>query len=132
MGKKVVDTICRTGNAGSPTRFIEVIIGSGKDAVREVLSTPITKIKGPEQFRHGGSHIPVEQYGFQVGAKTVERFADAAALVLRKHQVVLALPKDDSVQEYVKRAYRIIDGKDVLRLLKKADFAEYIPAVEAA
>jgi len=132
MGKKVVDTIRRTGNASSPTRFIEVIIGSGKNAVREVLSTPISKIKGPEQFRHGGEHIPVEQYGFQVGVKTVERFADATALVLRKHRVILALPKDDSVQEYVKRAYRIIDGKDTLRTLKKADFAEYVPAVEAA
>ena len=112
MGKKIVDTIRRTGNAQSSTRYIEVIQGSGKNAVREVLGTPITKIKGPEQFRHGAEHVPVEQYGFTIGAKSVERFADAAALVLRKHQVRLALPNDDDVQEYVKRAYRIIDGKE--------------------
>jgi len=132
MGKKVVDTIRRTGNAQSPTRHIEVIVGSGKSAVREVLGTAIKKIKGPEQFRHGGAHIPVEQYGFQVGAKTVERFADATALVLRKHRIALAQPKADDVQEYVKRAYRIIDGKDKLRTLKKADTAGYKLAVEAA
>ena len=132
MGKKVVDVIRRTGNAQSPTRYIEIIQGSGKSAVREVLKTAITKIKGPEQFRHGAAHTPVEQYGFQVGVKSVERFADAAALVLRKHRVVLALPKDDSVQEYVKRAYRIIDGKEALRILKKADMEGYKPAVEAA
>ena len=132
MGKKVVDVIRRTGNAQSPTRYIEVIMGSGKSAVREVLKTAITKIKGQEQFRHGAAHVPVEQYGFQVGAKSVERFADAAALVLRKHRVVLALPKDEDVQEYVKRAYRIIDGKETLRILKKADREGFKPAVEAA
>lgn len=132
MGKKVVDVIRRTGNAQSPTRYIEVIRGSGKSATREVLGTAITKIKGPEHFRHGAAHVPMEQYGFQVGAKSVERFADAAALVLRKHRIVLALPKDDDVQEYVKKAYRIIDGKDKLRILKKRDMAGYKPAVEAA
>ena len=132
MGKKVVDVIRRTGNAQSPTRYIEVIRGSGKSAIREVLKTAITKIKGPEHFRHGANHIPMEQYGFRVGAKTVMRFADATALVLRKHQIVLALPKDEDVQEYVKRAYQIIDGKEDLRLLKKAETADYKPAVEAA
>jgi len=132
MAKKIVDTIRRTGSAQSSTRYIEVITGSGKDAVREVLKTAIKKIKGPEQFRHGGSHIPVEQYGFQVGVKTVERFADATALVLRKHRVALAQPKADDVQEYVKRAYRIIDGKEKLRVMKKAEFAGFKPAIEAA
>lgn len=131
MGNKVVDVIRRTGNARSPSRYIEVIQGSGKNAVREVLGTQIIKIKGPEQFRHGADHIPVEQYGFQVGARTVERFADATALVLRKHRVVLALPDDESVQEYVKRAYRIIAGKETLRILKDVP-EDYKPAVEAA
>jgi len=131
MSRKIVDVIRRTGNAQSPSRFIEVIQGSGKNAVREVLSTPITKIKGPEAFRFGAAHTPVEQYGFQVGAKTVERFADAAALVLRKHQVRLALPNDEGVQEYVQRAFRIIEGKEKLRILKDVP-AGFVPAIEAA
>lgn len=128
---KIVDVIRRTGNAASPSRHIEVIQGSGKNAVREVLSTSITKVKGPEQFRHGAAHTPVEQYAFQVGAKTVERFADAAALVLRKHKVRLALPNDDGVQEYVKRAFDIVEGREELRIVKELP-EDYAPAVEAA
>jgi len=130
MTKKIVDTIRRTGNAKSPSRYIEVIQGSGKHADRQVLSTAITKVQGDEQFRHGALRIPIEQYAFKVGTKTVERFADAAALVLRKHQVVLANPEADDVQEYVKRAYAIINGTDKLRVLKDIP-KDFKPAVAA-
>lgn len=129
MSKKVVDAIRRTGNASSPIRQIEVIQGFGRTQVRQVLSTPIMKLKGPEKFRFGANHVPMEQYGFKVGAKFVERFADAAALVLRKHQVVLASPGASDVQEYVRKAYQIIGGEEVLREVDPPE--AFVPAAES-
>lgn len=131
MSKKIVDTIRRTGTASSPTRFIVTIQGSGKDAVRTTLSTPITKVKGPEQFRHGGAHVPMEQYAFQVGSTTYERFADAAAVVLKRHHVELAQPDASDVQEYVQKAFKIIRGEEKLRILKEVP-ESYQPAIEVA
>lgn len=131
MSKKIVDTIRRTGNAQSPSRYLVVIQGEGKHAHRVTLSTAITKIKGPEQFRHGASHIPVEQYAFRVGTTTYERFADAAAVVLKKHHVELANPNAEDLQEYVAKAYKIIRGEEQLRILAEVP-ETFVPAVEAA
>lgn len=131
MSKKIVDTIRRTGNAQSPARYIVVIQGEGKDAVRTTLGTAITKVKGPEQFRFGGQHTPVEQYAFQVGKVTYERFADATAVILKKHHIELANPTADDVQEYVKRALKINRGEEKLRVLEEVP-TSYVPAVEAA
>lgn len=131
MAHKIVDTIRRTGTKTSPIRHIEVIQGSGKSAVREVLSTEIVKLKAPEQFRNGPARTPVEQYHFQVGSKVVERFADAAALVLRKHQIRLADPSAEGLQTYVKKAFDIIEGRAELSVI--AELPEgFKPAVEAA
>jgi len=98
--------------------------------VRQVLSTPIVKIQGPDAFRHGPAHVPVEQYGFRVGSRTVERFADAAALVLRKHKVRLSQPDAEGVQQYVRRAFAIIEGEEELRTFNPSE--DFAPARKSA
>jgi len=115
MSNKIVDAIRRTGRSASPTRQIVVVQGFGKAKVETVLSTKITKISKPDAYRKmGGRNQPVEQYAFRVGDKTVERFADATALVLRKHQVRLS-PDIDVKQAYVKKAFDILAGKESLQ-----------------
>ena len=113
MATKTVDQIRRTGSGTSKIRQIVVVQGSGKTAVETVLSTPIEKISKGLAFRHGAARVPVEQYAFKVGAKTVERFADAAALVLKRHHIELA--SDEGAQTYVKRAFEILRGREELR-----------------
>lgn len=130
MTTKIVDTIRRTGTATSPIRQLIVVQGSGKHAVETVLSTSIEKIKGAEAFRFGGSPRPMEQYAFRVGKTVVERFADAAALVLRRHHVSLADPAADDHQEYVKRAFAILAGTEAMRVLSSEDIEGYQPARE--
>ena len=115
MTSKVVDQIKRTGTSQSPMRQLVVVQGSGKDKVEVVLSTPIEKLTAPNAFRKGGGgNKPVEQYGFKVGAKRVYRFADATALVMRKHHITLA-PNAEDVPLYVQHAIAILDGKEQLR-----------------
>lgn len=114
MAKKIVDTIRRTGNSKTAIRQIVVVQGSGKSAVETVLSTPITKIDMGMSFRNGGRRTPIEQYAFKVGKRTVERFADAAALVLKKHNIALAGQMEEA-QTYVQRAFAIVQGKDEIR-----------------
>jgi len=112
-----VDTIHRTGTAASPTRYIVTIRGKGRDKEEKQLSTPITKIGWKPEFRHGLRRTPVEQYAFKVGKQTVERFADATALVMRKHQVELEDPTEGH-QGYVKQALKMIAGQEKIHFLK--------------
>lgn len=115
MATKHADRIARTGSATTPTRKIVVYTGSGKNEIREVLTTPITKIEWGLQFRYGAAHTPVEQYAFQVGKTVYERFADATAAVLKRHHV--KLPVLGTHQIYVRRALDILAGVDELRVL---------------
>lgn len=96
MAQKLVDSIRRTGTSTSPIRQLVVVQGSGKNAVETVLSTPIEKIDMGLSFRNGGARTPIEQYAFRVGGKTVERFADAAALVFKRHHIALAGQIDEA------------------------------------
>jgi hypothetical protein len=115
MAKKVVDAVRRTGSARSKVRQIVVIQGEGKNKVEQVLSTTIEKLEFAPQFRFGKSPRPIDQYGFKVGSKSVERFADATALVLKRHQVQIAQPED--AQIYVKKAVAIMEGKEALHTM---------------
>jgi len=116
MANKRVEFISRTGSSKSTVRRIEVQIGTGKKAVRTMLSTPITKVVSGVAFRLGGKHIPVEQYHFEVGKQKVQRFADATALVLKRHFVVMDDEAVAQSQDYVQRAFAILSGKEVLRM----------------
>jgi len=110
----IVDRVYRTGTAESRTRSLVVVTGKGSDKVERQLSTPIEKIEWMPEFRIAGtSRAPIEQYGFKVGAKTVMRFADATALVLKRHHVRIS---GKVKQAYVRKAFRIIDGREDLRL----------------
>jgi len=110
----VVDRVYRTGKAEDRVRSLVVVIGFGKEAQERQLSTPIEKVEWEPAYRIGGAgRSPVEQYGFKVGSKLVMRFADATALVLRRHHVKIA---GEPSQAYVKKALRINEGKEELRL----------------
>lgn len=113
MAQKIVTSIRRTGTVASPTRQIVVVQGTGRKSVETVLSTPIEKIEMGLSFRNGGARTPIEQYAFRVGTKTVERFADATALVLKKHHI--ALDDMETAQTYVKKAFKILTGQEDLR-----------------
>lgn len=117
MNKMLVNAIRRTGSATSPIRQLIAVQGEGKDAVERVLSTVIEKIEWGFEFRFGGSHTPVEQYAFRVRGKTYERFADAAAVVMKIHHIELAENEVIEAQIYVQRAVAILKGQDDLRLL---------------
>jgi len=86
----VAERIVRTGSANTPTRKLVVVNGSGRDKTEQVLEPAIEKVESPPQFRHGNSHIPIEQYGFRVNGVTYERFADAAAIVMGLNRVQVA------------------------------------------
>lgn len=116
MASMTADAIVRTGRAVDKFRQLVVVQGEGKTAVRRVLSTPITKVEWNPQFRFGGSPRLVEQYCFRVDGKTVERFADAAALVMKKHHVTMGNVEESSLQTYVQRALRIMRGEEALRI----------------
>lgn len=132
MTAKTVDSIRRTGRATSKTRQIVVVQGSGKHAVETVLSTTITKIDCGLQFRFGAARVPVEQYAFKVGAKTVERFADATALVLKRHNIVLSGNAAEA-QTYVQKAFDIVNGKAELHEVNLDELmATSTPAVAEA
>lgn len=84
-----------------------------KDGEPRTLLTPIEKVMGPPQFRAGR---PIEQYAFRVAGRSVERFADAAAIVLKRHHVAMLVTEED--QEYVQRAFAIMRGDEELRPAK--------------
>jgi hypothetical protein len=73
---------------------------------------------GQEDRRRDPPHRH-RQYAFKVGGKTVERFADAAALVMKKHHVELAGNETANAQIYVQRATAILEGRDTLRILSE-------------
>lgn len=127
MTTKIVDFVRRTGSATSAMRQIVVVQGEGKNAVETVLKTPIEKIEWGTAFRNGASHVPIEQYAFRVGVKTVERFADATALVLKRHNVTVAGVLEDH-QAYVQKAIAILNGTEELKLLSEVP-TEAKPAV---
>lgn len=114
-----------TRKALSPAvRVLEV---HQEDNVR-TLSTQILKVELPEKFVKGsGKTAPVEQYAFVVDNKTVARFADAAALVLKKHHVAVRSEDLEDVQIYVRKAVEILNGKAELRLAEP-DFEGASPA----
>jgi hypothetical protein len=114
MAKKTVDFIRRTGTATSPIRQIICVNGRGKAAVEKTLSTPIEKVELPHpQFRAmGAGSSPIEQYAFRIGNKTVSRFADACALVLKRHHIEVADAEEDGQQAYVRKALRKIRGQE--------------------
>lgn len=113
--------IHRTGNAMSPFRQLVIEQGTGKTKVEQVLPTPIFKVQWGLQFRHGTSHKPVEQYAFKVDGLVYERFADATAVVLMKHDVqILALVAS---QVYVRKALRIMVSEEPLRVIEMPETA---------
>lgn len=113
MSKMFVDAVRRSGSADRPFRQLEVVQGKS----RLVLDTAIKKISWAPEFRHGASARPIEQYIFQVGDKVVERFADATALVLKRHNVEFEanVPRDE-LQTYVRKALEIMEGKEPLHV----------------
>lgn len=129
MAKKIVDSIRRTGKSTSTFRQIVVVQGEGKDARETVLSTPIEKVVFGKAFRNGGAATPIEQYGFKVGTKTYERFADAASVVLKKHNIDLLDASE--AQAYVQKAFRIIQGLEELRLSQEPEVAVGVDQIAA-
>lgn len=125
---KTVETIRRTGNAQSAVRFLVAVSGEGKNQTRQVmLATPIYKVGTKEQFRHGGKHVPIEQYGFRVSGITYVRFADAAAAVLFAEELRLTAPDASDVQIYVRKAHKILNGQDKYQVLDQAVADTYGP-----
>jgi hypothetical protein len=94
-------------------RLLEVHTADGE--VR-VLGTEIHKVRLPEAFiKAGGKTVPVEQYAFKVGGMVVARFADATALVFKRHHIAISQDAEGS-QNYVREALAIIRGEKELRL----------------
>jgi len=128
------DTIRRTGKATSEKRFLVGIIGHDtktSKAERVTFSTPIIKVAGPDQFRQSGGRRPIEQYAFMVRKTTYERFAGAAAAVLRIHHASLKNPEAEDVQEYLKVATKINAGEIEAKILKEQP-EDFIPAIVKA
>jgi hypothetical protein len=118
MTTKLVDAVARHAvrdGAGKTTnqRVLSVTQGRGKDAKTVVLSTPIVKIDWGTSFRALGGATPMEQYTFQVDRRQVERFADAAALVLRKHHVQVA--DGAEVPTYLQEAIARLRGEKPIK-----------------
>lgn len=126
MSKLTATSLRRTGTVTSPIRQIVVVQGTGRDAVERILSTPIEKIQWGVEFRHGAAPAPMEQYAFRVGKTVVERFADATALVMKKHHVVL---EPGTHQEYVVVAQDILKSLKPLRVITPPSDA--VPATGA-
>lgn len=100
MAKMQLKTARRT--KVSPTHF--AIVGVRATNGEEIqLTTLVEKTIQPAEYRKvGGKVIPVEQYAFKVGTKVVDRFADAAALVMKRHNI------------------EIVDGAEIPAYLAKA------------
>ena len=116
MTTKTIDSIHRTGNSSSAIRHLVAVIGTGRDRDEQILSTPITKIQWAPEFRGGQNAAPMEQYAFRVGKRVVERFADAAALVIRKHHIKIEMAEEEMAQ-YVRKAVRMARGDEEIRFL---------------
>lgn len=88
MAKMIVTDLVRRTSTKN-TFHIVVTKAAGGDPVE--LSTPIVKVTEPLEYRKVGARtVPVEQYAFEVAGKKVDRFADATAIVLKRHQVQIA------------------------------------------
>lgn len=109
---------------GETVRMLEVRYGYGKGAVTTVLGTEIEKVKMPEKFAKLQGHTaPIEQYGFKIGNFVGERFADAAAVVLRDHRIEIPEAGLDQKQAYVQAAVKIMKGERPLKDVTK-EFVE--------
>jgi len=128
--KLVAERIVRTGSATSSTRKIVLVNGTGREKVEKLLDTPITKMQWGPEFRHGANHIPVEQYAFTVDGVTYERFADATAVVLKKHKVTVLEFEGGAHQIYVQRALNVLRGDEKLRTVTLPESAA--PAIKQA
>jgi len=73
-----------------------------KNGEEVALKTLVTKINKGMDFRKGAKTFPVEQYEFDVAGKKVDRFDQAAALIMKRHQIELV--EDAKVPAYVVRA----------------------------
>jgi len=128
MSKKVVTSIRRTGSASTPVRHIVAVQGTGKEAVETILSTPIEKVQWGVDFRHGGASVPIEQYAFKVAGRTVERFADATAIVLKRHHI--GFESSEGHQAYVTKALEIVHGEAGLHeIVTPADAAPAVGSI---
>jgi hypothetical protein len=61
----------------------------GQEPEVTALSTKIEKVTTETVVTGGAARRPIEQYSFRVGARLVLRFADAVALVAKKHRLDL-------------------------------------------
>lgn len=99
MAKMIVTEVSRKTTEKNTFR-IAVTKASGDEVT---LSTPIVKVIGEPEYRKVGARtVPVEQYGFEVAGKKVDRFADATAIVLKRHQIEIA--EGAKVPTYVEKA----------------------------
>lgn len=100
MAKMIVTEVSR--KVASKGQFvIAVTKASGEEAT---LATTIQRIQrdAPEFRKIGGRTYPVDQYAFEVNGKTVDRFADATAIVLKRHNIEIA--EGAKVPTYVSKA----------------------------
>lgn len=102
MAKLQITALRRTAIAKDDFRIVVI----DKDGEERTLSTPIAKLNKGTAFRKTGGVRPIEQYGFQVGKKEVERFDEAAALVMRRHNVQVL--EDAKVPAYAARAVEML------------------------
>jgi len=117
MAKMTPDRVKRTGSASTSLRQLVAVWNGepGKRDTERTLGTPINKVayKADTAFRSFGGNRPIEQYAFEVAGKFVERFADATALVLKRHHVQVEVTDDSPT--YVKRALAMIAGTEEVR-----------------
>ena len=112
MAKMIAQKVTRYATS-EMVRVLEV----HKDKTVKVLGTRIEKVMLPDLFvKAHGKTAPIEQYAFKVDGKTVARFADAAALVLKKHHVELTEEAAEASQTYIRKAFDIISGKEPLKM----------------
>lgn len=117
-----ISNVCKiTRKASGPAaRFIAVHQPSSNPKVKfttRLLGTKITKVELPEKYAkmHKGQTVPIEQYAFKVDDRIVLRFADATAIVLKKHHVDVDLGKFETRQVYLVKALEILAGKEPLK-----------------
>jgi hypothetical protein len=98
MSKMIVTSLRRTAVKKDTFRLVV----TKADGTEVTLKTPIQKLNLGTAYRKLGGIKPIEQYGFQIGKRQVERFDQATAAVLGRHNAILAADAD--VPAYAKRA----------------------------
>lgn len=116
-----MSNICKiTRKASGPSaRYIAVHQPSSNPKVKfttRLLGTRIVKVELPEKFaKLRGMTAPIEQYAFKVDDRIVLRFADATAIVLKKHHVAVNAADLDTKQIYLVKALAILAGEEPIR-----------------